>query len=80
MKILRPPQGIFCLSLSVMWVTFGLSHLCSAQTTFEIVQDEPFAYWTMNETGPGAATNIGLDQTESADFPDKSFLQSQISV
>lgn len=70
MKILRPPQGIFCLSLSVMWVTFGLSSFGSAQTTYEIVQDEPFAYWTMNETGPGAATNIGTDQTESADFPD----------
>ncbi len=71
MKILRPPQGKISLSLlATFFAIFGFTNLCLAQVAQEVVQDGAFAYWTLNETGPGAASNAGSNTGESASYPD----------
>ena len=53
----------------LMFAVMGLPHYASAQFTSEALIDEPFAYWSMNESGPGAASNLGTDPVENATFP-----------
>lgn len=73
MKIIRPPQGNSSASRAVMFLAiFGFTNLCHAQFAEQVVKDGAFAYWTMNETGPGAAINKGSSADEGASYPDNS--------
>ena len=71
MTILRPPQGIPVRSIAAIFVAvYFLQGAAFAQFAEQVVIDGAFAYWTMNETGPGAANNSGSNADESATFPE----------
>lgn len=71
MKIIRPPQGKSLVSFgTILLATFGFTSLCHAQIAEQVVQDGAFAYWTMNESGPGEADNSFSASNEAATFSD----------
>lgn len=71
MKIIRPPQGKSFVSLGVILLAiFGYTVPAHAQFAEQVVQDGAFAYWTMNESGPGAADNSFSASNEAASFTD----------
>lgn len=71
MKILRPPLGSrVSRNVILLIAIFGFTNLCLAQFAEQVVLDGAFAYWNMDETAPGPATNRGAlpgDATFNAD-------------
>ena len=63
------------MSLLAMAVTaFGLTNASHGQYAQAALDDGAFAYWNMNETGPGATTSLG-SAPMSGNFPDSSQLE-----
>ena len=69
MKVLRPPQGSLVSLSVILLATFGYTNLCSAQFAEQVLNDGAFAYWSLNETGPGDAKN-SADGVETAIYND----------
>ena len=75
MKILRPPVGAYTSLGAILLASFGFTSLCSAQYAEQVALDGAFAYWTMNDLGPGPATNAGSSAAEAAQFNDNGQLE-----
>ena len=76
MNILGPPTGSLSRSLCAITLALGINALCFGQFREQVILDGPFAYWSMDESGPGDAENkaIGIE-TESASFPETDQLE-----
>ena len=76
MNILGPPTGNLSRSLCAIILALGVNALCFGQFPEQVILDAPFAYWSMNETGPGDVENRALGvTTESASFPETDQLE-----
>lgn len=75
MKILRPPVGARAPLCAALLAIFGFTSLCSAQFAEQVALDGAFAYWTMDDLGPGPATNAGSSSAEAATFNDNGQLE-----